>query len=732
MKKKISKFLSVVLAVIMVFSIVPMSSITASAETTSGSCGENLTWTFDDETGILAIIGSGGMYDYYLNTVPWLKIKSSVQKIVFNGDITYIGSHAFCGFTNITSVDIPDSVTKIGQNAFNGCDYLETVTIPDSVTSLDGYVFADCTNLKEAVFGKGLTETGEHTFSACEGLKSVVIPNNIEVISDSTFWFCTKLESVTITESVKIIGNSAFEHCRSLKSITIPASVKSIGSCAFANCTSLTEISVDKDNEYFCNDEYGVLFNKDKTVLKQYPAGRTDTMYSVLYPVEIIAQEAFAKAQITTVTLPSSLDAINPWAFDTCINLKSIYIKNSIDRIGMYAFYNCYRLSDVYFTGYQYQFEKIGIDANNTYFTNANIHTSYSCEAEHTLTDWIIYDGACGSDEREICYCLYCSEKEVRLTGNIIQHKTTEWEINKEPTCTEQGEKIRYCEKCDNEETRYIDALGHTPADAVEENYVAPTFTETGSKDMVVYCSVCDEELSRETIVVSFTGIKEDHFYKDGERFSAYQLVELDGDFYYIGDRHKIVKNKEVYVKAERLNGLTYEDGTPIASGTYIFDENGKMEILNGIVYDNVYKNNSQLNAYQLVEFDGDFYYIGDRHKIVKNKTVYLKEERIKGLTYADGTPIKAGTYSFDENGKMVILNGVVGNNIYKNNVQLKAYQLVEVDGAFYYIGNRHEIVKDKKVYIKAERLNGLTYEDSTPLQAGWYNFDENGKMIIE
>ena len=155
------------------------------------------------------------------------------------------------------------------------------------------------------------------------------------------------------------------------------------------------------------------------------------------------------------------------------------------------------------------------------------------------------------------------------------------------------------------------------------------------------------------------------------------------------------------------------------------------MVIRNGLVGNKIYKDNVLLKAYQLVEIDGEFYYIGDRHEIVKGKRVYLREDRINGLTYADGTPITAGYYEFDENGKMVILNGVVGNHIYKDNTMLKAYQLVEVDGYIYYIGDRHEIIRDKKAYVSEERLNGVTFADGTPVEAGWHSFDENGKLYI-
>ena len=228
-----------------------------------------------------------------------------------------------------------------------------------------------------------------------------------------------------------------------------------------------------------------------------------------------------------------------------------------------------------------------------------------------------------------------------------------------------------------------------------------------------------------------FTGIKDDYFYKKDVMQKAYQLVEFEGDFYFIGDRHEIIKNKTAYLTEARINGLTYADGTPIAVGYYDFDENGKMIMREGVVGNHIYKDNVMLKAYQLVEVNGEFYFIGDRHEIIKGREAYLSEARINGLTYADGTPITAGYYDFDEDGKMIMREGVVGNHIYKDNIMLRAYQLVEIDGEFYYIGDRHEIIKGRKAYVSEARINGLTYADGTPITAGWYEFDENGKMVI-
>ena len=223
-----------------------------------------------------------------------------------------------------------------------------------------------------------------------------------------------------------------------------------------------------------------------------------------------------------------------------------------------------------------------------------------------------------------------------------------------------------------------------------------------------------------------FTGIKEDYFYKDDVKQKAYQLVEFDGDYYFINDYNKIAKNQRIYLSQRFIDGFTYADGTPLKEGYYEFDENGKMIINNGVVGDYFYKNNERLKAYQLVEFEGDFYFINDSHKIAKNKRIYLSQRFIDGFTYADGTPLKEGYYEFGENGKMIILDGVVGDYFYKNNERLKAYQLVEFEGDYYFINDSHKLAKNIKLYLSQRFVEG------TDLEVGYYEFDENGKMIIE
>ncbi len=76
-----------------------------------------------------------------------------------------------------------------------------------------------------------------------------------------------------------------------------------------------------------------------------------------------------------------------------------------------------------------------------------------------------------------------------------------------DPTCTEQGYTTYKCETCGKDiKGNITDALGHTPDEAVEENRVEPTCTENGSYDSVVYCKVCNDELTREQKTIDALG----------------------------------------------------------------------------------------------------------------------------------------------------------------------------------------------------------------------------------
>ena len=120
-----------------------------------------------------------------------------------------------------------------------------------------------------------------------------------------------------------------------------------------------------------------------------------------------------------------------------------------------------------------------------------------------------------------------------------------------------------------------------------------------------------------------------------------YKLVEYNGNYYFINTGFKIAKNTKLYLSETFVEGKTFADGRAIQPGTYQFDAEGKMvipELKNGVIDDCLYINDVKQLAYQLVEFEGDFYFINDgNHRIAKNIKLYLSEKFVEGKTFADG-----------------------------------------------------------------------------------------------
>lgn len=417
----------------------------------SGTCGENATWSLDNDGG-LTISGTGAMenFDYDSSgdalTRPWEQYADSIKSVV-----------------------ISDGITSIGDYAFQSCRGLESVTIPDSVITI-----------------------GQRAFARCDGLLSVTIPYGVTTIGDYAFWDCDGLQGVIIPDSVITIGNSAFCDCDSLQSANIGDSVTNIIAYAFLRCPSLTGIWVDENNTAYCSDSYGVLFNKDKTTLIQAPGGISGS-YIVPDSVTTIDNDAFYECTgltsltipngVTTIgmyafyectglislTIPTSVTIISYAAFCNCTSLTSLIIPSSVIAIAAYATYGCDSLINVYYNGTEDQWAQISIGESNAPLTNATLHfhthsyTSATVGATCTAAGYTEYTCECGDSYRE----------EIPAKGHdySVTVSTTA------PDCTQQGSTVKKCSRCDSTETTYTDALGHN---MVTIPAVAPTCTETG------------------------------------------------------------------------------------------------------------------------------------------------------------------------------------------------------------------------------------------------------------
>ena len=143
-----------------------------------------------------------------------------------------------------------------------------------------------------------------------------------------------------------------------------------------------------------------------------------------------------------------------------------------------------------------------------------------------------------------------------------------------------------------------------------------------------------------------------------------------------------------------------------------------------------MYINNERINTYCLVKYDGNYYFVSDGRKVAVNTTLYLSEKFVVGHTYEDGTPLKAGYYTFDAEGKMVVLNGVIDGYMYINNERINRYALIELDGNFYYVGDYRKVVTNKMQWLSVNDVAGKTWSDGSMIEVGYHYFDETGKMV--
>ena len=283
-----TKSITTVWLIALLTGLMSMGAATVQAQNpTSGTAGP-LTWKYDTDMRILTISGKGEMPDYVDYTVnttnsmqlsPWLFCRERISKVVIEDGVKYIGTNAFLGF-KMDSVVISEGVTRIGKAAFSSCTNLSVINIPIGVTRIE----------------------------------------------DNTFTFCKKLNSIILHTGITEIGSGAFAFS-TLTQLTIPSGVKKIGARAFSGCKNLSAIAVDPGNMNFTSVD-GVLFDKAKTTLMQFPAGHKDSIYTIPNGTKKIGGHAFLGAQdLVAVTISADVKEIEEYPFKQVFRLKSLTVK---------------------------------------------------------------------------------------------------------------------------------------------------------------------------------------------------------------------------------------------------------------------------------------------------------------------------------------------------------------------------------------------------------------------
>lgn len=257
---KPKRLISLLVAVCMMITMLPLSAVTAFAEDTSS---------------IPVYEANDGRYkyDYSINadgtaTIEYFRgpVKPTnhfyyvdIPETLDKYTVTAIGDKAFWECTSLKEVTIPQSVTSIGEDAFQICHNLTSVTIKNAATSIGDYAFCQCKSLETLSWDENITtigkdaSIGDHAFYGCIRLKTLSLGEKIKTIGEEAFWDCERLDNVTIPDSVTSIGNSAFGFCYDLTTLSLGENIETIGGDAFniydgvfLGCTNLSKITIPK------------------------------------------------------------------------------------------------------------------------------------------------------------------------------------------------------------------------------------------------------------------------------------------------------------------------------------------------------------------------------------------------------------------------------------------------------------------------------------------------------
>ena len=345
-------------------------------ETLTGSCGEGVIWTVDQENHVLTISGTGAMRDYPTGETPWKAYAADIQKLVVEEGVTALGCRAFSWLQNLTDVTLPETLVRIGEHAFNNCrslteidlpenlqtiedgafywcHNLASITIQDAVTRIGKSAFSGCYALAEVTLGSGLTAMGSWAFVECENLKYSEYDNALYLgTADNPYFLLVSAKNQEITScsihaDTVLLAEEAFNYCNALTQITIGQKTAYVSSLSFLGCGNITGFTVDGNNAHYCADAAGVLYSKDMTRLIMAPA-KISGEYVVPEGVAVIGDYGFYGCEgLTGIAFPDSLTQIGEQAFCRCTNLASIYFGRGLQKIGNEAFMNCESLQQL-------------------------------------------------------------------------------------------------------------------------------------------------------------------------------------------------------------------------------------------------------------------------------------------------------------------------------------------------------------------------------------------------
>lgn len=361
MRKIFKKSISILLAMLCAFNLAVVSF--AEETVTSGTCGENSKWSFDEASGKLTISGYGEMNDYAINNnsipyyypVPWADYKPYVKLIEISSDITYIGMNTFRDCIEVTELILPEGVSRIGASAFNGCEKLYRVNMPESITVIDTGAFLNSQELREVYYAGGFEKWNSISFASKE--------SNPLRYEGKLYFDGILVENLIIPDGVKEINKNVFSNNNCITSVTIPESVEKVGENAFISSDKLevtyyigteeqwNEIAIASGNDALTRN---VVFNygKPTNVCGENATWVFDETSGTLTISGTGAVSDYSgwneiASAVTYIEIGNDITTVGEGAFNGFTALKEVYLAESVTELGADAFKDCSRLAIV-------------------------------------------------------------------------------------------------------------------------------------------------------------------------------------------------------------------------------------------------------------------------------------------------------------------------------------------------------------------------------------------------
>lgn len=491
-------------------------SIAFGATATSGTCGAtgaDVRWEYDAKTTTLRIYGKGDMKNFLLasnlpllNTgVPWISYKTECTKVIIEEGVTSIGRVAFYEFSALTSVELPSTLTKInggvlsgeskgGYGSFNGCTALESITLPEGLVEIDDYAFSNCTSLKSITFPDSLTKLGTYAFRDCTSLTTVKYGNGLTATGASVF-YDAGVKNIILSPTITEISGYSFFGCPIVE-YEIPERVTRIGIRAFANCAFLTKVTVhNKDMAY-----------EGLTIAEENPFynGTGTNRILTFYGHKGSTTEDFVVTHPNSNYLFVSIDPCDHASTHTVIDPAPTCTETGVSSVICDNCNQVLKTDSVAATGHNWFIA----EQHDETEANGHIFNHYECkngcgetkdEIEHTaFVEGFYTRTATSCNDRLVIGGMGLETKTCTLEGcgkverNMIpvSHTIENFEVTKEPTCTETGTREGICTVCNNNVTEDIPALGHQ-YELISE---LDNTLEDGHTYQSYKCSVCGGE----------------------------------------------------------------------------------------------------------------------------------------------------------------------------------------------------------------------------------------------